>query len=706
MDINQIAIELRKRANSKKKGSISARKVINREFKQAVALDCNITLCCPECGSVSYVKNGNGRYKCKDCKHSFRATSGSILKGYDFTYDEWIEIIKCVVHGDEVKIFTGRTGYKMSKNKAWLLRLKIMSAIANIEQPKLTGIVQVDGTFFRESQKASKKLDSFVYKGQTRAPRLQYVPSVSGIIGNEFICCLCGVDNHGIAFAENVCLGQPTYQQLKNCLDRHIETPSFLCSDGHELYEKYCDEYSIPHEVKPSTFDKDKLFNGYVVRSDKYHPDELTKEEEENNRRIVKKMSSLRTGPHLRNSGKANYETYQTILKNRNKDYFGLDNINQFHGELKRNLVKDSNAVSSKYLKLYLAFEVYKHNFRYTHNLKNGEELGTDTELYKLVFEDLIKYYDEKKFKAYMREVVKPTEYNTKATNIANRRLQGMRDNYWAPTRKEAFDGKSDMPNIFNKKKCFKEMNPTRIKWLANYFGIKEKNKEARVVALSTLPNADEIILRELFLMYYASEEEVLDAIHEGYLPKKSFNNSKFNINNIMDYEEVKELRNKKKIIIDCETTGLTDKHEIIELSILDENGNILFNELFHNLYSNWNKKSQEVSGITPEMVANKGWFSSYLNEIQKIINDADVIIGYNVSFDIGFLKRQGILIDKETFDVYEAYCKAYGKGRNTLKSVAKRCGYRGTEFHRSLNDCEATLFLFNKLMNGKKKKK
>lgn len=699
MNINKIANELRQRANKKVKGSISARKIINNEFKQVVALDCNINICCPKCASVEYVKNGEGRLKCKACGHRFRPTSNSLLKGYDFTYDEWLEIIACVMSGDELRIFSGRTKYLMSKKKAWLLRLKIMSAIVNIPQPKLTGIVQVDGTYFRESQKASKNLKSYIYKGQTRTPRREFVSSLCGIFGNEFICCLAGIDNRGVVFAKPVSFGQPSYDVFKKCLDENIDTPSYICSDSHSLYEMYCDEYSIPHEVKPSTFDKEKLFNGYIVRSDKYHPQELTQEEIERNNKIIKKMSSLHTGPHLRNSGNASYDTYQTILKNRNINYFGLDSINEFHGELKNHLVNGSNNVSSKYLDLYLALEVYKHNYKFNHHTNKG--IGENLEDYKTIFNEVIKYYDKKTFKAYTGRNIAPNNYDVKANKIAKQRISGYR-NYAVDFNNKNYDGNDEMPNIFNKKKFFNEISATRRNYLCRYFNIDKNltNKAQKSLALSLLPNADEIILKELYLMYYASEEEILDAIHQGYLPKQKTKKAKYKIEKIIKYEELIEFKNKKKIILDCETTGLTNTDEILSLSIIDEKGNVLFDELFHPLMSDWNIKAKAINNIYPEDVANKEWFSLSIKQIQQIVDEADVIVGFNVKFDLNFLYKQGIKVKhKETFDVFETYKSLYKTKKNSLEAISKYLGYTETNFHNSLDDCKATLFCLNKLM-------
>lgn len=60
------------------------------------------------------------------------------------------------------------------------------------------------------------------------------------------------------------------------------------------------------------------------------------------------------------------------------------------------------------------------------------------------------------------------------------------------------------------------------------------------------------------------------------------------------------------EIVIDTETTGLNaDTDELLQVSIIDSQGNTLFNSYIKPLYTdNWNK-AMAVNHIIPEMVAN-----------------------------------------------------------------------------------------------------
>ena len=79
------------------------------------------------------------------------------------------------------------------------------------------------------------------------------------------------------------------------------------------------------------------------------------------------------------------------------------------------------------------------------------------------------------------------------------------------------------------------------------------------------------------------------------------------------------------EIVIDTETTGLNaDTDELLQVSIIDSQGNTLFNSYIKPLYTdNWNK-AMAVNHITPEMVANAPNILEVKQEINRILNSAN----------------------------------------------------------------------------------
>ena len=154
----------------------------------------------------------------------------------------------------------------------------------------------------------------------------------------------------------------------------------------------------------------------------------------------------------------------------------------------------------------------------------------------------------------------------------------------------------------------------------------------------------------------------------ERYFDSLTQENKRLSYQNKKLMQEIIKLKGiipTKTIVIDIETTGLAwYDDEILQLSIIDDSGNILINELFKPLnHTSW-YEAQSVNGISPEMVADKPTIQEKIIDIQEIISSASIIIGYNTEFDINFLTSTGIFVSKVTkyVDVMCEYAAVYGK--------------------------------------------
>lgn len=165
------------------------------------------------------------------------------------------------------------------------------------------------------------------------------------------------------------------------------------------------------------------------------------------------------------------------------------------------------------------------------------------------------------------------------------------------------------------------------------------------------------------------------------------------------------------EIVIDTETTGLNaDTDELLQVSIIDSQGNTLFNSYIKPLYTdNWNK-AMAVNHITPEMVANAPNILEVKQEINRILNSANIIVGYSTNFDLSFLSAVGIENSKATvIDVMQDFADIYGEwsdkyGCNKGQKLTKCAEYYGYDWendtaHDSLADCRATLYCYQKML-------
>lgn len=166
-----------------------------------------------------------------------------------------------------------------------------------------------------------------------------------------------------------------------------------------------------------------------------------------------------------------------------------------------------------------------------------------------------------------------------------------------------------------------------------------------------------------------------------------------------------------ENIVIDIETTGLSIyDDEILQVSIISaDTGETLFNEYFKPfLLTSWDE-AEKINHISPEQVMDKPFFVEAISKINAIIKNAKLVIGYNVTFDVNFLKAYGVKFEEHVFyDVMEQFAVIYGEYSDyyndykwqKLITCTKELGYSWNEdeAHDSLADCKATLFCYRKL--------
>ena len=137
-------------------------------------------------------------------------------------------------------------------------------------------------------------------------------------------------------------------------------------------------------------------------------------------------------------------------------------------------------------------------------------------------------------------------------------------------------------------------------------------------------------------------------------------------------------------VYLDTETTGVTDDDEIVEITIIDDNGKPLINTLVKPAYhSSW-PGAERVHGISPIDVRNAPAQSQISDDIRKVVKDTRVVI-YNAPFDSKFLP--------ELEDAAEIKCamRAFAEWNNSrwikLTNATKIIGYEWEGAHRALAD-------------------
>ena len=183
----------------------------------------------------------------------------------------------------------------------------------------------------------------------------------------------------------------------------------------------------------------------------------------------------------------------------------------------------------------------------------------------------------------------------------------------------------------------------------------------------------------------------------------------------VLDAALINEIEKDKLICLDIETTGLNRlEDEILQISIIDGNNKVLFNEYIKPVHMGSWPVAEIINGISPEMVADKKTLIELAPEIEKILDNAKLVVGYNSNyFDLPFMEAKGIHIPEhiQTYDVMNHFLPVYGEwdkeknrySRQKLSTCAQYFGYENTpggRYHDSLEDVKATLYCMDKLMS------
>lgn len=155
-------------------------------------------------------------------------------------------------------------------------------------------------------------------------------------------------------------------------------------------------------------------------------------------------------------------------------------------------------------------------------------------------------------------------------------------------------------------------------------------------------------------------------------------------------------------LILDTETTGLDGNAEIIEISIIDKDFNVLFNTLV--------KPSCEIlpevtaiNNITNQDVEHEKTFDEIYPNLKEILENRLVVM-YNSDFDTRILNQTIELYDLQKIP-FERKCAMLLFSRfidvkrwQKLSTATEHFNIKFTNQHQALSDCEATLKLIKSI--------
>ena len=161
-------------------------------------------------------------------------------------------------------------------------------------------------------------------------------------------------------------------------------------------------------------------------------------------------------------------------------------------------------------------------------------------------------------------------------------------------------------------------------------------------------------------------------------------------------------------VSIDVETTGTnSETDEMLQVALVYSDGRPSFCEFVKpQRHKAW-PEAEKITGIGPEDVASAKPADELRNDLENAFACVDLLVGYNLRFDLAFLLSAGITLpDCPAFDVMRAFARIRGRPESNRRaswvSLARCCRYYGVPLHphTALSDAEATLRCFRKMMS------
>jgi DNA polymerase-3 subunit epsilon len=178
--------------------------------------------------------------------------------------------------------------------------------------------------------------------------------------------------------------------------------------------------------------------------------------------------------------------------------------------------------------------------------------------------------------------------------------------------------------------------------------------------------------------------------------------------------EEARSLLEQHPVYLDTETTGMHFNSEVIEIGIIDDQGQVLLDQLIRPR-GKMDPAAARVHGITLEMLATAPTWEQAWPQAEAVLTNRRIGV-YNVEFDLRLMKQSHShawlswsLPDTNFFDIMKIYARYYGDWDpfrksfryQSLEIAGRQCGIHLPNAHRAVDDCLLTRALLHYMAEG-----
>lgn len=220
---------------------------------------------CIFCKSSMTVRWGHSsglqRFRCKQCRHTFNELSGSPFAKLQLR-QKLGTYAQCMVNGLTLRQAAHKCDIALSTSFQW--RHKFLQMPEQHKSKILSGIVEADETFFRESFKGKRTITHRKPRHHGRLKKGEQELMVPVLL-------LLDRTEHEADFV----LKRDNREEIYPCIQGRIKPGSVLCTDGSQIYAPIAEEENLVHKrilrSNPARTIENGLFhiqtlNNYIAR--------------------------------------------------------------------------------------------------------------------------------------------------------------------------------------------------------------------------------------------------------------------------------------------------------------------------------------------------------------------------------------------------------------------------------------------------------